>query len=307
MARPKKQSVEYFPHFTKGGRTIYILENKFGNDGYAFWFKLLEVLSESDGHYYDCSNSTNWEFLLAKTHCNSEKATEIISTLIDLNKVDAKLWENRIIWVQNLVDHFTEIYRKRCSDTPEKPSFSNENPDNNTVFTAETSQSKEKESKEKESIVYPYQDIADRWNSICGEKLPKIQKLSETRKQKIKARLHEFGESYSWLPTAEALFETIAKSSFLQGNNNTGWSVTFDWVFENSNNWVKILEGNYSNGKRTPQQSQQTDIKLGVGEYIDNTGRRTYGSGSATIPYDAPPRPSERYLWNTSTSQWILL
>lgn len=44
MARPKKQTVDYFPHFVKGGRTIFILENKFGNDGYAFWFKLLEIL-----------------------------------------------------------------------------------------------------------------------------------------------------------------------------------------------------------------------------------------------------------------------
>ena len=36
MARPKKQTVDYFPHFVKGGRTIFILENKFGNDGYAY-------------------------------------------------------------------------------------------------------------------------------------------------------------------------------------------------------------------------------------------------------------------------------
>lgn len=66
MARPKKQTVDYFPHFVKCGRTIYILENRFGNDGYAFWFKLLEILGESEGHFYDCSNLSNWEYLLAK-------------------------------------------------------------------------------------------------------------------------------------------------------------------------------------------------------------------------------------------------
>lgn len=54
MARPKKQTVDYFPHFVKGGRTIFILENKFGNDGYAFWFKLLEILGESEGWKIQC-------------------------------------------------------------------------------------------------------------------------------------------------------------------------------------------------------------------------------------------------------------
>lgn len=55
MARPTKETVDYFPHFVKCGRTIFILESKYGNDGYAFWFKLLEILGDTEGHYYDCS------------------------------------------------------------------------------------------------------------------------------------------------------------------------------------------------------------------------------------------------------------
>ena len=92
MARPKKQTVDYFPHFVKGGRTIFILENKFGNDGYAFWFKLLEILGESEVHFYDCSNASNWEYLLAKTRVTEEKAKDIINVLINLNKIDIELW-----------------------------------------------------------------------------------------------------------------------------------------------------------------------------------------------------------------------
>lgn len=48
--------------------------------------------------------------------------------------------------------------------------------------------------------------------------------------------------------------------------------------------------------------------KLGVGEYIEpTTGRRTYGTGIATIPPDAPARPSEQHSWNESTKSWIVL
>lgn len=59
--------------------------------------------------------------------------------------------------------------------------------------------SKGEESKGEEKkgeIKYPYQDIADLWNSIC-KSLPKISKLSDPRRAKIKARLNEFGKPES--------------------------------------------------------------------------------------------------------------
>ncbi|WP_099328813.1 DnaD domain protein [Clostridium paraputrificum] len=161
MARPKKQTAEYFPHFVLSGRTIFILENLYGNDGYAFWFKLLEVLGDSNGHYYDCNNKANWKFLLAKTKVDEVSAEKIINTLIELGQVDEELWENRIIWVQSFVDNLTELYRKRTSSLPTKPllntetnnndSFRGENSLNKGINSAETPQRIEKNRKEKES------------------------------------------------------------------------------------------------------------------------------------------------------------
>ena len=48
MARPAKLTVDYFPHIINQGKTIFIIENNYGNDGYAFWFKLLELLGATD-------------------------------------------------------------------------------------------------------------------------------------------------------------------------------------------------------------------------------------------------------------------
>jgi len=31
MARPKKQTVDYFPHYCNGGRSLSILQNQHGN------------------------------------------------------------------------------------------------------------------------------------------------------------------------------------------------------------------------------------------------------------------------------------
>ena len=67
MARPIKNKVDYFPHVTQTGKTIAILEARWGNDGYAFWFKTLELLGSSEGFSYDCNKLSDWEYLLSKT------------------------------------------------------------------------------------------------------------------------------------------------------------------------------------------------------------------------------------------------
>ena len=323
MARLKKQTVDYFPHVCKCGRTVFILESRFGNDGYAFWFKLLEILGESDGHFYDCSNASNWAFLLAKTHTDEERANDIVNVLIDLGKIDAELWAaRRIIWIENFVRNLSELYRRRVEDLPKKPAFIDENQHETNVsdgrnlkqkelLTAETDKVKESKVKERKEKKYPYQGICDLWNSTCVS-LPKVMKLTERRKQKIECRLDEFGvQPEQWLETAENLFKRVQASDFLAGRsaNKQNWAASFDWFFENSSNWVKVSEGNYDNkGVRSPQSGSKSSIGLlGVGEFLDGTGRRTYGSGRATIPQDAPPRPSERHQWSAESQTWIML
>lgn len=139
MARPKKQTVDYFPHFAhaSNGKTLFILESKFGNDGYAFWFKLLELLASTEGHVYDCRNSTNWEFLLAKTHLNEDIANEILKTLVDLGAIDGELYSEKVIWSQNLVENVSDVYKNRKVDLPQKPSFYNQKPEQAAVSTTE--------------------------------------------------------------------------------------------------------------------------------------------------------------------------
>lgn len=337
MARPKKQTVDYFPHFVKSGRTIFILENKYGNDGYAFWFKLLEMLGEADGHYYDCSETTNWEYLLARTKVSEETARDIIKTLIGLGKIDRALWEaHKTIWVQNLVNNLAEVYAKRRVDLPVKPAPEDlgglsdpEQPEDDKPTQEQTPDGvsdpktpnkselsprkldKEKESKVKESKEekYPLQDIVDLWNSSCGN-LPKVKLLNQKRRAKMKVRLQEFGKTVEeQRATVTDLFNRVQQSDFLRGDNNHHWTATFDWLFENGENWVKVMEGNYDNnrGRGAAQQTRtQAGTSLGVGEYITEDGRRTYGTGKATIPISAKPRPSERYMWDSQTQDWIL-
>jgi len=128
MARPKKQTVDYFPHIIKQGKTITILENRFGNDGYAFWFKLLEILGSTEGHCYRYENTADIEFLLAKTLVERETAENILGLLAELEAIDKKLWEKGYIWSDNFIDNIADVYKKRSGKTPKKPVFGEKTP-----------------------------------------------------------------------------------------------------------------------------------------------------------------------------------
>lgn len=130
MGRPRKQTVDYFPHFVStDSKTKFILEQSWGNDGYAFWFKLLELLGRSEGHYYDYSLMANEKYMLALMKMDSGKINEILEMLADLGNIDKELWEERkVIWCQSLVDNLQDVYSKRTVSIPKRP-FTEEEPE----------------------------------------------------------------------------------------------------------------------------------------------------------------------------------
>lgn len=127
MVRPRKQTVEYFPHQCLHKKTMFILEEKYGLTGYSFWFKLLELLGSTEGHVYDCRNPTDWEFLQAKTKLPEETCTEILDLLAKLDAIDKELWSIHVVWSQNFVDGLLPVYTNRRAVIPLRPSYLLEN------------------------------------------------------------------------------------------------------------------------------------------------------------------------------------
>lgn len=159
---------------------------------------------------------------------------------------------------------------------------------------------------DKPSEKIDYDRIVDLYHKACPS-FPKVIKLSDKRKAKIRVRFEEMKYDYQTMAT---IFCKMEASKFLKGDNKNGWKATFDWVLENANNWVKILEGQYDN-KPTPQSRPTNDtpsgVKLGKGEWITDDGRRTYGTGKANIPMNAPPRPGDGYTWDLDNGRWLYL
>ena len=83
--------------------------------------------------------------------------------------------------------------------------------------------------------------IKNKWIKIAYEfdLSGKQLKINDKRKRAINNLLKEY--------SLEEMLQAMGKirtSNFLQGNNKTGWQISFDW-FTNKSNFLKVLEGNY--------------------------------------------------------------
>ncbi|MEN6489791.1 MAG: Lin1244/Lin1753 domain-containing protein, partial [Smithella sp.] len=181
MARPKKQTVDYFPHDCDHKKTMFILEQKYGNDGYAFWFKLLEMLGKSEGHFIDLSDQTEWEFLTSKTRVSDVVCGEILDLLSKLGAIDCELWESKIVWSQNFVDRVKDAYRNRTSEIPIRPDNLRKKSPEPDQLSPKNPQTKVKESKGKEIIKAPAEPDNLPVDNSSQEKTP----FSETEQNPI--------------------------------------------------------------------------------------------------------------------------
>lgn len=54
-----------------------------------------------------------------------------------------------------------------------------------------------------------------------------------------------------------------------------------------------------------PSDSQQpSDPGLGIGEFRNSRGQRTYAQSGVIVPDNAPPRPSAAHWWSETSRQW---
>lgn len=104
------------------------------------------------------------------------------------------------------------------------------------------------EEKEK-SCAKKEKEIIDYFHKQCST-LPKVQLVNDTRKKAIKARIKDVG-----IEKVMHVIKMTGESSFLNGENDRGWSADFDWIMKPTN-FTKILEGNYIN--RTNGHNQTT-------------------------------------------------
>lgn len=99
--------------------------------------------------------------------------------------------------------------------------------------------------------------LGEYWNSKAN--LPTIRKLTPQRQAKLKARMMEPEFAGNW----KEIIDRVAASSFCIGQNDRGWKADVDWILKNSTNYVKVLEGKYTN----KHQDNEPDFASAMDKY----------------------------------------
>ena len=258
MARPSKIGLDYFPFDVDmfDDEKVIPISSEFGAKGECVVVRVLCAIYRN-GYFAEWSDA--FKFKIAKqASVSASLVASVISGLVKWGFFNESLFSSvGIITSKGIQRRWKEATRRRVSKgeldywliDDENVVSDDRNPRNSEfmytetpVTLTETPQSKLKESKELKDT---YRYLVELWNSTCSM-LPSILKITKAREGKMRLRLNEFADNPTdSLEVAKRLFEKVRDSKFMQGENKNKWSATFDWLFENSTNWVKVLEGNY--------------------------------------------------------------
>jgi len=114
MARKERNNIDYFPHPVTHGKKMFYLRSKYGNDGYAIWFRLLEELGKADYHYLDLKDEVQIMYLSSEFAVSEDVLKEVIKILVRFNEFDRYLWEkDSILFNEKFVESIEDAYKKR--------------------------------------------------------------------------------------------------------------------------------------------------------------------------------------------------
>lgn len=235
------KDVFYFTHDfgARNDPKLLAVSRRYGLAGISLYWCVIEMLYEQGGLLeLDSLDSIGYQL---------HDDDSIINSLVN----DFGLFESdgKIFWshsVNKRLDRRAEIAGKRRKaaqnrwkgSEPQKEAQEQANEQKGVSGPIEGEKPPKGEKKDKE---VDFGAIVAMYHAECPS-FPRILKLSEARKNKIRIR---FEEMEGDMQIIKKVFQKLEKSKFCRGDNKTGWKASFDWVFENEKNWVKVCEGNY--------------------------------------------------------------
>lgn len=260
MARPIKHGLDYFPMDVETDDKVELIEAKHGLEGFAVLIKLYQRIYKN-GYYIQLSDDLL--FIIAKRlNIDRGKLSNLIDDMCNINLFDKQLYESKnILTSTGIQKRFFESTKKRTNqDFNDKIVFSeimevfsektNVNSEKTIVNSEISTQRKEKKSKVKKSIsdglnFFEFKEdiFVQFFNDNCGM-IPKIVELTDDRREKI-LFIMESGKEKKDIMSA---IKKAGKSFYLQGQNETGFKATIDWMLKYEN-FLKILEGSFDNPK----------------------------------------------------------
>jgi hypothetical protein len=127
MARPERHDVDYFPFFAKRGKTLNILQSKYGLEGIGFFTNLMRFLALTPDHYYCIKEEYDKLKFFAETGINDEWTDTGKGEITYINYFEAwqnGTWENDLARIT--LGMKNRVRRLKClgnAVVPEIPAF----------------------------------------------------------------------------------------------------------------------------------------------------------------------------------------
>tara|TARA_B100001971_G_scaffold147432_1_gene136452 strand:- start:15 stop:797 length:783 start_codon:yes stop_codon:yes gene_type:complete len=139
VGRPEKNTVEYFSHFVIESKVVKILEHRFGDKGYAGYYRLKELIAGTKMHRPEFNSIHDKYWTLEKTRLTEDEFVEMVELLIEMGEIDRELWEEeKVIWMEDFIQTMKPVYYNRGKPLPTKDGIITTS--NNSISTSRNQQ-----------------------------------------------------------------------------------------------------------------------------------------------------------------------
>ena len=260
LKRLNQRPIAYYPVYRQitGSTTAGILLSQL-----MFWFGKQDKFYKTDEEIREETLLTEWELKTAKSALKKVGFIKITREGVPAKTFYEIDWDKYELILNNIEE---ETSKQDGINSPNKlggitPTSSEEtsqpvrrNPPNKiggnlrTIYKyTKTTTEITTENKEKEKIYKKEKNLEtfkNLWNEYAQKyNLASVKALSKSRINKLKARMQD---DKNFLENFKAALNEIENSEFLQGSNDRNWKINFDWLISNDTNYLKVVEGKYS-------------------------------------------------------------
>jgi len=281
MARPERKTVDYFPHYISDGKKMFYIQQKYGNGGYATWFKVLESLASTDNHFLNLNSEMDLMFLSAKCMVSKEVLLSILDDLSILKEIDHFLWMNKIVYSQKFIESIQDAYIRRTNKC-----YSYEGLCKHLIGLCTTITLKEYEKKyiNTQTILYNIKPKEKKENNI-----PEISEFLDYVKT-----IPEFSQKFESLKFAiESKYESWVENGWKDGHGKEikNWKSKL----KNTLPYLKPIFNNQNYGPGQPTKSKAEILNDDLKDWIESFDDGRNGIQSNPKPHDRVDSSQERF------------
>ncbi len=114
MARPERHDVDYFPFYVKDGKTLFVLESKFGCKGIGFFTNVMRFLCKTPDHHFCIAGEQDRLYFFATAKCDETEGQEMLNIMATTGKIHPDLWRDyQVIASPDLLNSLSDAYKNR--------------------------------------------------------------------------------------------------------------------------------------------------------------------------------------------------